>query len=131
MRGCWGGFAGRSWRDGYAWSPCLTQGCSICGAPPFTAPEHYSGSVVALALMSGEDRARAVAHQQAFPLLRRPNDPPTIPDDRFALVPTKPEESAATADDIEAALSANRPAGLPEPPSGVSSFGRRPTCSRA
>ncbi|MFI6909749.1 hypothetical protein ACIBKY_51400 [Nonomuraea sp. NPDC050394] len=70
-------------QDGYAWHACHTPGCPICGAPPVSTPEHWAGDVVAHAIMSPADVARAEAHLRAFPQLRRPHDPPTISNERY------------------------------------------------
>lgn len=70
-------------QDGYAHFACHTPGCPICGAPPNSTPEHWAGDVVAHAVMAPADVARAEAHLKAFPLLRRPNDPPVLPDGRY------------------------------------------------
>jgi hypothetical protein len=71
-------------QDGYAWFACRTPGCPICGAPPTSTPEHWAGNVVAHAVMNPADLARAETHLKTFPLLRRPNDPPTITNERYS-----------------------------------------------
>ncbi|MDP4511806.1 hypothetical protein [Nonomuraea turcica] len=70
-------------QDGYAHFACRRPGCPICGAPPNSTPEHWAGDVVAQAVMSPADVARAEAHLKAFPLLRRPNDLPVLSEERF------------------------------------------------
>jgi hypothetical protein len=69
-------------QDGYAWHACRKLGCPVCGGPPNNTAEHWAGDVVAYAVMTPADLVRAEAHLKAYPLLRRPNDPPTIPDER-------------------------------------------------
>ncbi|MFG1977058.1 hypothetical protein ACGFJC_47665 [Nonomuraea fuscirosea] len=70
-------------QDGYAHHACRTPGCPICGAPPVSTPEHWACNVVAHAVMAPDDVARAEAHLKAHPLLRRPNDPPVLSDERY------------------------------------------------